>query len=653
MIDIDFETRSRVDIKMGPWRYAADKSTSILCMAHRIGSKMPGLWTPGDPMPAWVRNRVWEIFGPGCIIAHNAMFEKAIWREILVKLFGWPDIPDIYWKCSAAKCAAHALPRDLSRATAVVKTAVQKDDEGRRVMLKLAKPRKPTKNNPKEWWEPEDSPKDFQILYRYCKTDVLAEGGLDHKIRDLPPKERELWLLDQKINSTGVYIDRAAVEGALKIIGEYELTCNIELARITKDEVWAVSQILAMKSWLADQGYEVVSLDKDAVLDLLEQDDLPADVRRVLEIRQSLGKTSTKKLAAMLGAICEDGRVKDLLMYHGASTGRWSGKNIQIQNFPREKVKDLEEKIAALATGKLRNVAKWGDPMHLISSCLRGMIMAKPGNRLYVADYSAIEARGVCWLSGQENTLKLFREGKDAYRVMASTIYSKPLDLVDGGEKDGPERQLGKQAVLGCGYQMGAPKFQATCAGYRMEVDLPLAERAVEAYRSTNDKVVQFWWDQERAAKAAIKYRKVIECGPIRWAVLGAFLYCRLPSGRCLAFPFPKIEMGKTPWGEEREQISYMSMSSKNQWVRTRTYGGKITENITQAVCRDIMAEAMIRLDKAGYTVLFTVHDEIVAETPDDFGSMEEFIDLLTRVPSWAEGFPIKADGWSEYRYRK
>lgn len=653
MIDVDFETRSKADIKMGPWRYTEDKSTTILCMAHVMDGGNPYLWLPGDSMPGWVKNRVWEMLGAGSIRAHNAMFEKAVWRNILVKRYGWPDIPDQYWKCSAAKCAAHALPRDLGRATVVMNTAVQKDEEGKRVMLKLSKPRKPTKNNPKLWHEPEDVPQDFQTLYKYCKTDVLSEACLDDKIRDLTPAEQRVWLLDQKINSWGVFLDVAAVEGAIKIIEEYELACELELAELSGDTFWKASQLLQIKNWLADKGLPVESLDKDAVETLLSKEGLPEDVKRVLQIRQSLGKTSTKKLRAMLGSVCKDGRVKDLLMYHGASTGRWSGKGIQIQNFPRVKVKDLEEKMAALRLGKLSAITQWGDPMHLISSLLRGMIMAAPGNRLYVADYAAIEARGVCWLAGQESTLKLFREGKDVYRFMASTIYSKPLDMVDGGEKDGPERQLGKQATLGCGYQMGAPKFQLTCQKYKMAVDLPLAERAVEAYRTTNDKVVQFWWGQERAAKKAIKTRKIVDCGPIRWAVIRGFLYCRLPSGRCLAYAAPKVEMGKTPWGDEREQISFMAVNDKNQWVRVRTYGGSITENITQAVCRDIMAEAMLRLEAAGYRVLFTVHDEIVCETAEDFGSVEEFLDLLTEVPAWAKGFPIKAEGWSELRYRK
>lgn len=295
----------------------------------------------------------------------------------------------------------------------------------------------------------------------------------------------------------------------------------------------------------------------------------------------------------------------------------------------------------------------YGDPMDLISSCLRGMIIAAPGNTLYVADYNAIEARGVCWLAGQESTLKLFREGKDVYRKMAASIYSIRIDDVDGGEKDGPQRQLGKQAVLGCGYQMGAPKFQGTCQKYQMAVDLPLAERAVGAYREANPEVVRMWWDQERAAKQAVQTRKPVKCGKITWGVVRGFLYCRLPSGRCLSYPSPKVEMGKTPWGEEREQLSFMQMDDKNRWVRVRSYGGHLVENITQATCRDIMAEAMLRLDRKGYHVLFTVHDEIVCEAPIGFGSLEEFIAILTEVPPWAKGFPIKADGWSEGRYRK
>lgn len=651
MIDIDFETRSRVDIRMGPWRYASDKSTSVLVMAYKIGKAKTRLWLPGDPMPDFVKNQLWDLLQ---VRAHNAMFEKAVWRMIMVKRYGWPDIPDSCWKCSAAKCAALSLPRSLDAACTVMDTEIKKDGEGTRVMMKLSKPRKPTKNNPKIWHEPEDAGADFKVLYSYCKTDVDAEACLDAKLRDLSEKEERVWQLDQKINSWGVCIDQPAAKGAIKIIEEYRESLLPRIAELSGGRFETTDQLLEFKRWLEEKGFPMESLGKDLLDEALKREDLPDDVREMLEIRKSLSKASTKKITAMLGAVCLDGRVKDLLMYHGASTGRWAGKNIQIQNFPRRKVDDLETRMKHLATGNLELVQMlYGDPMDTVSACLRGMIIAAPGNHFYVADYAAIEARGVCWLAGQESSLKLFRENKDIYRKMASSIYSIPIDNVDGGEKDGPQRQLGKQAVLGCGYQMGAPKFQATCQKYQMAVDLPLAERAVATYRDSNDRVVQMWWDQERAAKQAVITKKAVRCGKIVWGVVKGFLYCRLPSGRCLAYPSPKIEMGKTPWGEDREQLSYMQMDEKNRWVRIRSYGGKLVENITQAVCRDVMAEAMLRLDAAGYNVLFTVHDEIVCETPKDFGSLDEFLALLTTVPDWAEGFPIKAEGWNEGRYRK
>lgn len=969
MIDIDFETRSKIDIKMGPWRYAADPSTSILCMAYKIEDGPVNLWLPGMPRPDFVTKEFWNFF---TVVAHNVGFEKAVWREICVKRYGWPDIPDEVWQCSAAKCAAHALPRDLKRACIAMNTDIKKDDEGYRVMRKLSAPRKPTKNNPKTWWEPEDVPKDFETLYSYCKSDVGAEASLNGKLKDLSRQEYKVWALDQEINSRGVFLDFEAVKGSIKIIEEYRNRLLPRVAELSDNAFETVDQLLEMKRWLLDRfGIDMPSLAAELIDEMLENEDLPEDAREMLKLRRILSKSSTKKLYAMLGSICEDGRVKDLLMYHGASTGRWcmpgdaevftaefgwrtlkslaattnkkrrsilvfdpntsdlsfqpsrvnkfespeqlytlenplvsgcfteehklpgltsrknftvksagenprmdmlvsgylrghwfgtpgvyfgerqtrvllmaqadghfientrngrglrfrfkkerkiarctylldnaeipfkkkkdkdgvtiiwvrfadfpvwlgswckksdykwvsgctpevfcdelkfwdshapldtsfefsttekanaewaqtmghmcgwfvriverpvetrprhwglsyrvyfkrahtvrisqkdwqvqnaptkdgfvycpetptgfflvryngtvyitgnSGKGIQIQNFPRRKVDDLDQKMHCLATGDLdRILFLYGDPMDMVSSCLRGMIVAEPGNCLYVADYAAIEARGVCWLAGQEDSLQLFRQDKDAYKVMASSIYGgKPISQITGDE-----RQLGKQAVLGCGYGMGAPKFQITCQGYGMAVDEALAEKAVTTYRDTNDMVVKMWYNQERAAKLALTSKKVIKCGRVRWGYARGFLYCRLPSGRCLAYPAPKIIMGDTPWGEKREQLSYMSMNSKNQWVRTRTYGGKIVENITQATCRDVMAEAMLRLKAAGYPILFTVHDEIVCETPDAFGSVDEFIALLTEVPKWAKGFPIKAEGHKVYRYQK
>lgn len=650
MIDIDFETFSKCDIKMGPWRYAEDPSTDVMCMAHKVCEKETALFLPGEAMPWWVKARLWETLGPESVRAHNAMFEKAIWQRICVEKWGWPSIPDQYWKCSAAKCAAHALPRDLGRATLVLNTAIKKDDEGRRIMLKLTKPRKPSKKNPAARWTPKVVPEDFKKLYAYCIDDVGAEACLDDSVRDLAPKEKRIWQLDQKINSAGIFVDIKAIKGALKIIAEYEERCKPILWKLSGGRFETTSQLEEMKEWLLEEyGIEAESLDKEAVEALLALTDLPDPVRQVLELRQSLGKTSTKKLVTMLGSICKDGRIRDLLMYCGALTGRWAGKGIQIHNFPRVEVEDLEDKMRHLALGKLDVILLlYGDPMILIASCLRGMIKAAPGHKLYVADYAAIEARGVNWLAGQESTLRLFREGKDVYKVMACAIFSKRIDDITK-----EDRQLGKQAVLGCGYQMGAPKFKLTCAKYKIIIEDALAEKAVAAYRDTNDLVVKMWWNQERAAKKAVQTRKPVKCGKIVWGVVRGYLYCRLPSGRCLAYPAPKIEMGKTPWGEMREQLSYKSLDDKNRWIRIRTYGGKLVENITQAVCRDVMAEAMLRLDAAGYQIRFTVHDEIVCEAPDDFGSMDEFMALLTKAPKWAVGFPINAEGWCEKRYRK
>lgn len=647
---IDFESRSKVDLKRaGVFRYAEDPSTSVLCLAYAIDKLPVSLWLPGEDMPKDLKYYIGYGF---TVEAHNAMFERAIWRSIMVKEpFGWPDIPDKQWRCSAARSAALALPRNLEGVGTALGLPIQKSLDGKRIMMKLSHPRTPTKNDPSEWNMDRE---DFHTLYRYCLQDVEAERCLSNVIPQLSAIEQKVWVLDQTINERGIRVDMEAVKSALFMIDQFTEKLLAEFQQLTGGKIDSPTQRDKVLAWLRQEGVHIAGLTKNDIIDTLEDKlkGLPnAKTKRVLEIRQQLSKTSTAKYNAVLGSVCKDGRLRDTLMYHGASTGRWTGKAIQPQNLPKNNKRiDLGTYFHLLK--KSKTVAEfelcYPDVMDTLSSTIRGIFIPSDNHIFFGGDYSAIEARVLFWLAGEEKGLAMFRQGEDLYKDLAAIIYRKHTKDVTKDERD-----MGKRGVLGCGYGLGHKKFiETTRAFARVEISEELALRVVDAYRSKYSPVVQMWYAQERAAMEAIETGKPTTCGRISWHTQSKFLYCTLPSGRKLAYYDPKVEPHATPWGDTKPTVTYMAVNPiTKQWGRDRTYGGKIVENITQAVARDVMAEAMIRLETASYKIVLSVHDELLSETPK--GDIKEFENAMTILPSWAKGLPIKAEAWTGDRYSK
>ena len=652
-LTIDFETRSRADLKeTGVWAYGEHASTEILCMAAKLGSNAPVLWAPDKflgmlpadhclPLASFSEiftNEVTEIE------AHNASFEFAIWNTVGVKKYGWPALSPDKISCSMALASTFALPRALGQACTVLRLPIQKDAAGQRLMLKMCKP------NIKGLWH--EKPEDVQRLFEYCIQDVEAEHALSNALGGcLSPKEREVWRFTMQMNARGIQVDVPLARTIHKMLQEHEVELLEQIRGLTSGAVDSPRQVGALGKWInARCGVAVLtSVDKSAVAAALEMDKLPDDVRRVLEIRQSLGKSSTAKYATILSSVCKDGRLRDNVVYHGASTGRYAGKGVQLQNLPRPHrgFKQAED-LNILRTGSLYMTrVLYDDPMIPASSALRSMLIAKPDHDLIVADYASIEARNVMWAAGEKEAVQMFRDGGDIYCEMAASIYGKPVN-----KKEHPfERQLGKTAILGCGYGMGAPKFQVTCATQGIKIDEDLANKAVKAYRTKYPKVPEFWYAQENAAKMALRTPDTwIPAKLVRWLFRNRFLRCELPSGRMLWYYEPCIvtdTMG-------REQLGFMGIDTyTKQWTRQTTFGGKLTENIISAISRDIMCEAMIRLEDAGYPVVMTVHDEIISEVPKDFGNVDEFMEIMCEEPTWAPGCPIGAEGWRAERYKK
>lgn len=650
MIHLDFETRSECNIwEAGAWVYSQHPTTEILCLAYTEEDHPIHLLTKDDledpeqyAMPDATRKWFeWAISEGKIFCAHNAFFEEAIWANIMVKKYGWPRIPIKQWRCTMAKSLAHSLPRSLKEVGNALNADIRKSDEGHRIMMKLCKPR------PNGAWH--EDPDDLQKLYDYCRNDVEAERCIDRMLPDLIPSEQTIWFLDQLINSRGIYVDTDAIKRSLEFIQTYSENCENIVADVSAGQLDGVSRRMAVLQWCQDQGVDITGYTKADVKTTLERSDLPDAVRTVLETRVQLGKTSTAKYQAMQESTCNDGRIRDLLIYHGASTGRWAGKLIQLQNLPKGNVKDTDTAIELLKNARSLEDFEifYPDVMGTLSSCIRGMIIAAPGHDLLVADYAAIEARIVMWLAGEEKGLNQFRAGKDLYVDMARLIYNRE-------NISSADRQLGKAAVLGCGYGMGPAKFLSTCASWGIPVDESVAQRAVATYRQTYSRVQDSWVRQEAAAIDAVKFAKTVNCGKVTWGTDGTVLYCQLPSNRRIIYNDACLEYVETPWSEKKIAVHFMQSNSiTKRWERTHTYGGKIVENITQAVARDILAAAMLRCEVAGYKVAFSVHDEIVSEVSESFGSLSQFEAMVSQLPVWAEGCPITASGWRGKRYKK
>lgn len=677
--NIDVETRSTVDLRKTSAKvYARHPDTDIVLVRYcweETPSDVREWRCYRDPLPDDLRGVLTN--KSVTLVAHNAGFEHAILTAPhLVGKYKIPKIQMDRWDDTAARAARMALPRSLDQAAKALKLPVTKDIEGSRVMMQLCKPRAYTDDGP-TWWTPEEFPEKYDRLSDYCAIDVQVGTQLSETTRPLTPKEREIWLLTEEINETGLYVDWRFAEVAVKVANLYITKLDLEMKLLTGGEVEGSRKVTQLKNWLAAQGFKVLDaldddkiiLDKGAIASLLARDDLPSDVRRTLEIRRAAAKSSVAKYEAILNRVDkENSRVRDTLVYHGASTGRWAGAGIQPQNFPRRTVTDWENTAADvrdLSEGSLtfeEFEETHGEVMDVLSRMLRGTITAPDGASLIFPDFAAIEARGVAWLSGCTSLTGLFASGGKVYEEFAAKIYHKKV--ADIG-KDSTERFLAKTAILGAGYGMGWKKFILTCAAQGKEVSDADAMGVIEAYRGEYSEIPALWKGLENAAMSAVRHRGrefSYQGNPdmpetrVSYLVRDGFLLCKKPSGGLLFYAEPRLIMVSTPFGE-REAIEYSTVNSlTKQWTRETTWGGRLTENVVQAICRDLIAEAMLRLRAKGYKIVGTVHDEVIVETPEDVSvtaAKSDILKTMCQVPEWGKGFPISAEAGSGSRYGK
>lgn len=675
-LHIDFETRSTVDLrKTGLYRYATDPGTDLWCACWELDG-VEGVWRPGEPVPDFTQVDI--------VYAFNAGFEYAIWSNILGPRYNWPVPPITKFRCVAAMAAAMSLPRNLGDAALAVGLDQEKDQAGRRLMLQMSKPRNARAGESKSailWWDDDDR---VSRLIDYCRQDVRTESALSKKLRPLSDKEQALWVLDHKINSRGVRVDMTSVRRALSIVDGELNRLNAEICTLTNGEVGTTAQVSRITAWLSARGITVPTLGKQQVADLLadkaawaEPEDeaftelwgaLPPKLeteRRVLEVRLEAAKSSTAKLKRFLDRAeqMSDGWIcRENFLYHGAGTGRWSGLGLQMQNFPRGvlglKPGDIGDALEHLTDREFLAIFL-GPPMTVISDCLRSLLIARKGHRLIAADYAQIEGRGLPFLAGDERKLSAFRaadnkEGPGIYERAAAGIFDIKIEDVTKAQ-----RQIGKTAELACGYGGGVGAFQSMAKNLGVKVPDSEADKIKSAWRESHPEIVNYWYGLERAALQAVRQpgtaftvgAKGRECA---FKVAGNVLWLRLPSSRVIAYPDPKIAPIETPWGDTKDAVTFMGVDAKtHKWCRQKTYGGSLAENVTQAICRDLLSEAITRLEAANYPIVMHAHDEAVADVPNGFGSLTEFEAIMCDSEPWASGMPVVSEGYEALRYRK
>lgn len=674
-ITFDFETRSACDLKKaGAWVYSQHPTTEVLCLWFCSRQGKTHLWRPGDPEPEWLRPQI----AAGAVFeAHNVLFEKGIWRHIMVAQHGFPAIPFEQWADTMAACGRRALPLDLNDASRLLALPVVKDAEGHKAMLAICKPHKTRGFN-----------RDEALLNRviaYGKDDVLAQAALGRRLGPLEPREQQFWLLNQTMNERGMAIDlafaadcQATYDAAVAPLAAAFETLVGGSPRSPK-----VRLLLNAKLKAAGVGARFENMQKETVEEALEDWDLPDDVREIVEIRSALTSASVAKLAAMRNCTAADGRARGLLQYHAATTGRDGGRLLQPTNFPRGTVemgKDADGKkitpisflvpaIQARAVDLIGMLLADNEdhvseplrhliaPVSAVTSALRHCLVAAPGHVLVAGDYSTIEARVVLAIAGQHDRLKLMADGGDPYCDLASIVLGRKITKADNPR----ERQdIGKPTVLGCGFQMGAPKFHQK---YMKKAPFEDAQKCVDVYRKEwAPEVPKLWYGLQEAAVRAVWDRRPQEFRGITYQIEDQWLTCRLHSGRKLYYFDPRKEQRPMPWSTPEEpdiRPGFTYLAKKlGRIVRVSAYGGLLTENVVQATARDVMYDRAMILEAEGFPLVLNVYDENVAEVPEaraDPKLMEQIMISAGTDIAWVKelGIPIGAEAWSGKRYKK
>lgn len=639
---IDIETYSDVDlISCGVYKYSSSPHFEILLIAYSVDDKETvcidvanGEEPPKEFMEMLLDDTVTKT-------AFNANFERTCFSNYYQHSFR-PEA----WRCTAVQAAMLALPLSLEGVGEVLGLDKQKMTEGKELIKYFCSPCKATKSNGGRTRNlPKDAPEKWRQFKTYCIRDVDVEKQIRQRLAKfpIPKREQEIYCLDQRINDRGIMVDRNLVNHAVACDLLYKETATARAYELTGLE--NPNSVSQLKFWLKEKGLEVDSLAKDTVKDLSIKAE--GDVQEVLKLRLATSKTSVKKYEAIDRSVCAENRVHGLLQFYGANrTGRWAGRLVQIHNLPQNHLPDLELARALVSEGRYEEVELFYESTpNVLSELIRTAFVAKPGCRFIISDYSAIEARVLAWLAGEEWRLQVFETHGKIYEASASAMFHVPIEEIT---KTSPLRQKGKISELALGYggavgaltSMGALKMGLT------EEELP---GLVSTWRSANPHITAFWWAVDEAAITAVRDKKPSKVGRVSFEYKSGILFVTLPSGRKLSYVKPRMMLNK--FG--REGLTYEGIGESKKWMRLETYGPKLVENIVQAASRDILAEAMLRLEKEGFDIVCHVHDEVVLEVPDGKSSVEEVNEIMAVNPVWTEGLPLKAAGFESPFYKK
>lgn len=645
-LSLDLETFSDMDLpNCGVHRYVEGDFHILLCAYAFDDDDVQCIdLACGEQLPAEVVDALHD----DSIIksAWNAQFE----RTCLSKYLGTQLSPDA-WQCTMVWAASLSLPLKLATAAQALKTAEQKDAVGERLIRYFSLPCKPTKANGGRTRNlPEHAPDDWKLFKSYCIQDVETERDIRRRLERFPllPQEWDFYHMDQRINDRGILIDKVLVQQAI--------ICNMAMSEEMTKRAYALTglenpnSVSQLKSWLEERGIEVDSLGKKNVASLitdLDKHSADGEALDMMKLRLQMAKSSVKKYQAAERYICQDGRAHGLFQFSGANrTQRWAGRGIQLQNLPQNHISTLDEAREIVKMGCFDMIeALYGNTPDILSQLIRTMLIPKDGYEFIVADFSAIEARVLAWLAGEQWRLDAFKEGKDIYCASASQMFGVPV--VKHGI-NGDLRQKGKVAELACGYGGGAGALISMGA-----LDMGLKEDElpdiISSWRDANPEIVKFWYAVEKAAIETVKDHADRTVGRIGFQFSANTLWIVLPSGRRLAYIKPKLQPNR--FG--RMALTFEGLGANNKWTRSETYSGKLTENITQATARDLLAEAMKRIENAGLDIVGHVHDEVILEVPKGSITVDEVCDIMNVKPQWADGLCLASAGYCGPYYFK
>ena len=635
---IDTETFNTFDIKVGTYRYC--ETVEVTLFGYVINDQPAQVWdlTSDEPMPEDLSAALAD--ADVQVVAHNVMFDRNVLRNVDI------NIPITRWRCNMVKAYSLGLPGSLEQLGHALGLAEEqsKRKDGKRLVRKFCKPA--PSNHKAQRYDRHNCPEEWEQFIEYCRQDVET---LRHIWQMLPNwnYEVDLWHLDQVINDRGLPIDMQGVRAATAMVEREVQRLKQQLRITTEDQLGSTSQVKNVITYLRSRGLEIQDLTKATVTEALKGD-LDPIARRVLEIRQQANKTSTAKYNALHNSTNQDDRLRGTLQFYGASrTGRWAGRVFQPQNLPRPEIADTDAGVEAILNGNVELL--YDNPMAVASSCIRSMIKASTDRKLVVSDLSGIEARVLPWLAGDDATLDIFRDGRDIYKDAASGIYHVDYDKVDKAQ-----RFIGKVASLALGYQGGPKAFITMGKNYGVEIAEEEAVEIVQEWRRAHHTIRSFWHGLQDAAMSAIEQPgRAVKASRILATVRDDWLTLKLPSGRFLCYYQPEIQEHRQ--FENTDEITFMGVNQFNRkWERISTYGGKLVENVTQAVARDVLAHNLSAIEQAGYQVVTTIHDEVITEAAKDSEyNAESLSALLATVPEWAEGLPLGAEGYESARYRK